>query len=167
MMTNLRILGRVALTGTVLALAASTPSAAGPNRGDVMSSTVADPFPPGRSGRPDSVVDRVADFYGAYIDARYGSGHTRLAEALRDHYLTAQLRHRLADWEAAHHQDGVLRARGVPMAWQVAYNDSGMGHTWIRVTLIWQNSGKRPHPTHLMVQADLATLRISGIKADE
>ncbi|MFD8396405.1 hypothetical protein ACFV2N_46360 [Streptomyces sp. NPDC059680] len=165
-MLNLRILRRVALTGTVLALAASTPSAALHSRGDVTSSTAA-AIPPGRNGSPDSLVDRVADFYGAYIDARYGSGDTRLAQAMRDHYLTAGLRHSLVQWEAAHRLDGMLRAKGVPTAWQVAYNDSGMGHTWIRVTLTWQGSGNRSHLTHLVIQADLATMRISDIETDE
>lgn len=163
MMLTLRILSRVALIGAVITIAVSTPSAALRSRGDAASLTAAT-FPPGRSGSPDSVVDRVADFYGAYIDARHGSGDKRLAQALRDHYLTVGLRHSLVGWEAAHYRDGVLRAKGVPIAWQVACNDSGMGHTWIRVTLTWHSSGNRSHHTHLMVQADLETMRISGIR---
>ncbi|AZQ40899.1 hypothetical protein EJ357_43700 [Streptomyces cyaneochromogenes] len=120
---------------------------------------------PARSGSPTSTVDRVADFYGAYIDVLFDSGRGRLANSLRGHYLTEQLRSSLARWEAAHHRDGVLRAKGVPIAWKVVYNDSGMGHCWTRVTLTWQDTGNQVHRTHLMVQSDLATRLISGIKA--
>jgi hypothetical protein len=120
----------------------------------------------GRSGSPQSTVDRVADFYGAYIDVLYDSGHSPLADSLRRHYLTAGLRHSLARWEAAHHKDGILRAKGVPTAWKVVYNDSGMGHCWTRATLTWQD-GNRTRHTHLMIQSDLATRLISGIRTAE
>ncbi|WP_328500526.1 hypothetical protein OG828_07275 [Streptomyces sp. NBC_00457] len=60
----------------------------------------------------------------------------------------------------------MLRAKGVPTAWQVVYNDSGMGHCWTRVTLTWQDPGNRSHRSHLMIQSDLATGRISGIRLD-
>lgn len=119
---------------------------------------------PGRSGSPTSAVDRVADFYGTYVDVLHDSGHGQLSGALRSHYLTPGLQRSLARWEAAHHQDGVLRAKGVPDQWSVVHNDSGMGHCWSRVTLTVQDSGHRAHRTHLMVQSDLATGLISGIK---
>ncbi|WJV44749.1 hypothetical protein [Streptomyces flavofungini] len=121
---------------------------------------------PSRSGAPTSTVDRVADFYGAYIDVLYDTGGGRLSQALRGHYLTAGLRHSLARWESVHHKDGVLRIKGVPTAWKVVYNDSGMGHCWSRVTLTWKDSGNHVHHTRLMVQSDLATRLISAIKAD-
>ncbi|MDN3027927.1 hypothetical protein [Streptomyces sp. S.PB5] len=122
---------------------------------------------PVRTGSPTSAVDRVADFYGAYVDVLYDVGHGRLTSALRAHYLTPGLQRSLARWEAAHHKDGVLRAKGVPTRWTVVYNDSGMGHCWSRVTLTWQDSGHRTHRTHLMVQSDLATMLISDIKIDK
>ncbi|MBJ3810678.1 hypothetical protein JGB26_26875 [Streptomyces flavofungini] len=121
---------------------------------------------PARSGAPTSTVDRVADFYGAYIDVLFDTGKGRLAHALRSHYLTAGLRQSLVRWESAHHKDGVLRVKSVPTAWKVVYNDSAMGHCWTRVTLTWQDSGNHVHHTRLLVQSDLATRLISGIKAD-
>ena len=62
-----------------------------------------------RSGSPDSAVDRVADFFGAYIDA-VSDGTDDLSTELRAHYLTGDFRQRLAAWEEANHADGVLRA---------------------------------------------------------
>ncbi|WP_030684391.1 hypothetical protein [Streptomyces sp. NRRL B-1347] len=121
---------------------------------------------PSRSGTPTSTVDRVADFYGAYIDVLYDTGNGRLARALRGHYLTAGLRHSLARWESTHHKDGVLRVKGVPTAWKVVYNDSGMGRCWSRVTLTWKDSRGHVHHTRLMVQSDLTTRLISAIKTD-
>jgi hypothetical protein len=50
-----------------------------------------------RGGSPDSAVDRVADFYGAYIDA-VSDGTDDLSGHLRAHYLTEDLRQRLAAW---------------------------------------------------------------------
>lgn len=120
----------------------------------------------GRGASPASAVDHVADFYGAYTDALHDVGHGQLTDALRRHYLTAQLRQTLTRWEAAHHQDGVLRAKGVPTRWSVEYNDSGMGHCWTRVTLSWNGSGKQSHTTHLTIQSDLATRLVSGIRVD-
>ena len=160
-----RALRRVALGGGLLALAASAPAAATGIRtaaGPATEATTA----PARKGSPHSAVDRVADFYGAYVDVLYDSGRGRLADALRTHYLTAGLRADLARWETAHNKDGVLRAKGVPIAWEVVYNDSGMGHCWTRVTLTWQDSGDRVRRTRLIVQSDLESQLISGIRAD-
>ncbi|MFI7413417.1 hypothetical protein ACIBU0_32550 [Streptomyces sp. NPDC049627] len=162
-MATARALSRVAIVGAVAALGASAPVTASGVRADTPA-TVTTVTDQARSGSPASVVDRVADFYGAYIDVLYDSGRGRLADSLRGHYLTPKLRSSLARWEAAHHKDGVLRAKGVPISWQVVYNDSGMGHCWTRVTLTWQDAGKHVHRTRLMVQSDLATRLISGIK---
>ncbi|MDC0765368.1 hypothetical protein [Streptomyces sp. HD] len=152
-----------AVVGAVVALGSSVPAVASDVRAD-RPATVTTVTAPARGGSPASTVDRVADFYGAYIDVLYDSGRNRLADSLRGHYLTPKLRSALARWETAHHKDGVLRAKGVPVSWQVVYNDSGMGHCWTRVTLTWQDSGSRVHRTHLMVQSDLATQLISGIR---
>lgn len=168
-MATSRTFRRVALVGAAVAIGASVPAAAsGGVRADTpatVTTVTTVTSAPARSGSPTSTVDRVADFYGAYIDVLFDSGRGRLANSLRGHYLTEQLRSSLARWEAAHHRDGVLRAKGVPLAWKVVYNDSGMGHCWTRVTLTWQDSGNRVHHTQLMVQSDLATRLISGIKA--
>ncbi|MGW7409971.1 hypothetical protein ACWGI9_40855 [Streptomyces sp. NPDC054833] len=119
-----------------------------------------------REGNPLSAVDHVADFYGAYVDALTDRGRGQLVDVLRRHYLTPELRRSLARWEAIHHRDGVLRVAGIPTAWQVDYNDSGTGHCWSRVTLTWEDAGNQSHHTHLMIQSDLETRRISGIRAD-
>ncbi|MFR0354649.1 hypothetical protein [Streptomyces sediminimaris] len=159
-----RAVRRLALGAVVPALAVTAPAAAaGPptHEGSAVATTPA----PAREGTPRSTVDRVADFYGAYIDVQYDSGRNGLANSLRAHYLTAGLRADLARWEAAHHKDGVLRAKGTPVAWRVVYNDSGMGHCWTRVTLTWQDPGNRTHRTHLMIQSDLGSRLISGIRA--
>ncbi|MGY6022683.1 hypothetical protein [Streptomyces spinosirectus] len=162
-MTTPRAVRRVALGAVVLALAATAPAAAtGPRTHD--GSAVATTAAPARKGTTRSAVDRVADFYGTYLDVLFDSGRNRLADSLRAHYLTAGLRADLARWEAVHHKDGVLRAKGTPIAWEVVYNDSGMGHCWTRVTLTWQDSGNRTHRTHLMIQSDLGSRLISGIR---
>lgn len=156
-------LRRLALGGAVLLLGATAPGIA--TGSQARSAAVATPeAPQARGGSPQSTVDRVADFYGAYIDILFDSGRGRLSHALRNHYLTPELRHTLARWEAAHHKDGVLRATGVPTAWKVVYNDSGMGHCWSRVTLTWKVSENHIRHTHLMVQSDIATRLISDLK---
>ncbi|WP_063795212.1 hypothetical protein [Streptomyces silaceus] len=122
--------------------------------------------PPTRSGSPASTVDHVADFYGAYIDVLHDAGRASLTDGLRHHYLSAGLRKSLARWESAHHRDGVLRAKGVPTAWKVTYQDSGMGHCWTRVTLMWHDRHHQAHHSRLLVQSDLATMDITGIRTD-
>ncbi|MFB7470801.1 hypothetical protein [Kitasatospora sp. NPDC056184] len=117
---------------------------------------------PVRGGSPDSAVDRVADFYGGYIDA-VSDGTDDLGEQLRAHYLTEDLRRRLAAWEEANHADGVLRAQNVPTAWAVGYHDSGAGHLFTTVTLTW-GTGPDARHTRLAVQSDLSTKLISDIK---
>ncbi|MCI3928876.1 hypothetical protein [Streptomyces sp. AN091965] len=162
--TRRRVMLREALlaTGVLVAVTATSGAAHTESPGR----TGAGPVVPSRSGTPASTVDRVADFYGSYIDVLYDTGKGRLAHALRGHYLTTGLRHGLARWESAHHEDGVLRAKSVPTAWRVDYNDSGMGHCWSRVTLTWKDSKNHVHHTRLMVQSDLDTRLISSIKAD-
>ncbi|WP_236047976.1 hypothetical protein [Streptacidiphilus fuscans] len=117
---------------------------------------------PVREGSPDSAVDRVADFYGAYIDA-VSDGTDNLSHELRSHYLTHDFQHRLTVWEEANHADGVLRAQDVPTHWEVRYHDSGAGHLFTTVTLTW---GTGPHAAHtrLAVQSDLSTKLISDIE---
>ncbi|MGW0566017.1 hypothetical protein [Streptomyces tauricus] len=162
-MTTSRVLSGLVLGGVILALGASAPAATTDHRADAPVSSAA---APDRGGSPQSTADRVADFYGAYIDVLYDSGRGRLADSLRRHYLTATLRQSLARWESTHHKDGVLRAKGVPVAWKAVYGDSGMGHCWTHVTLTWRDSGERVHRTHLAIRSDLDTRLISGVHLD-
>ncbi|MEV5594454.1 hypothetical protein [Streptomyces sp. NPDC052496] len=164
-MSGHRTVRRAALAAALSAFAVTAPAG---------SSAVAAPAPapagdraevPTRAGRTDSAVDRVADFYGSYLDAVTDDGRGALAQALRAHYLTPELRARLANWEQREHADGVLRAQDTPTAWRVAYNDSAMGRTWTRVRLTW-GSPEQPRYTHLLVTSDLNTLRISDIQPD-
>ncbi|WP_406169409.1 hypothetical protein [Streptomyces sp. NBC_00996] len=148
--TTVRVLVAAALLTAAGASVPAVASSAGP--------------PPARSGANGPVYDRVADFYGAYIDAVTDSGSGRLDSHLRTFYLTSDLRSRLAKWENREHADGVLRAQDVPRAWKVTAGDSGMGHTWSTVRLTW-GSAQHPTYTYLTVQSDLATKKISGIKA--
>ncbi|WP_030249855.1 hypothetical protein [Streptomyces violens] len=118
---------------------------------------------PARGGSPESTVDRVANFYGAYIDAVYDEDG-RLARELRNHYLRSDLRKRLADWEAKNHADGVLRAQNVPAKWSVKYDGSGTGSSYTIVTLTW-DSGSHPSTSRLAVRSSLETRQITDIKA--
>ena len=115
-----------------------------------------------RAGSPESAVDRVADFYAAYIDALF-DGTDDLGDQLRTHHLTADLRQRLAAWEEVNHADGVLRAQDVPTRWEVRYVDSGAGHLFTTVTLTW-GSGPDAGHTRLAVRSDLGTKRISDVE---
>ncbi|MCX4672377.1 hypothetical protein OG453_37930 [Streptomyces sp. NBC_01381] len=147
-----------------LLLALTVPAVGASSAGADTPSRVAGP--PARSGNPASTVDHVANFYGAYIDVLHDTGRGSLANGLRHHYLTSGLSKSLARWEAAHHRDGVLRAKGVPTAWRVTYQDSGMGHCWTRVKLTWHDGQHRAHHSYLIVQSDIATMDISGIQTD-
>lgn len=149
--TAIGVLLGAALLATATA-GASVPAFAGPTAP-----------PPARSGANGPAYDRVADFYGAYIDAVTDEGGGRLAGQLRTFYLTSDLRSRLTEWERREHADGVLRAQSVPRAWKVTAGDSGAGHTWSTVRLTW-GSAQHPAYTYLTVQSDLATKKISDIQ---
>ncbi|MEV0091685.1 hypothetical protein [Streptomyces sp. NPDC050738] len=156
----MRTAGRIAVTAALLTAVAVVPAAA--------STTTSSPRPPAPSvsGSPEVAYNRVADFYGTYIDAGYGEGGVaagRLSDSLRKFYLTPKLRRHLAAWENRNHADGVLRAQNVPRAWKVTPGDSGMEHTWSTVRLTW-GSPRHPAYTYLDVQSDLATKKISWIR---
>ncbi|MFJ7043580.1 hypothetical protein CTU88_39315 [Streptomyces sp. JV178] len=94
------------------------------------------------SGKPSDAVTRIADFYGAYIDAQSGPGNGgKLAEELRKYYLTADLRKQLKAWEAKNNADGVLRAQNVPVSWKVTDNGTA-NHTEAGITFTWGNGKK-------------------------
>ncbi|MDX3643741.1 hypothetical protein [Streptomyces sp. MB09-02B] len=104
------------------------------------------------TGTPGNVVTRVADFYGAYIDAKadYTDPDTTLAKALRKHYLTPDFANRLAAWEKRNGADGVLRAQNVPARWTVTDNGS-MGHSHEVVVTLTFGSGETTQKTKLFV----------------
>ncbi|MGH1552356.1 hypothetical protein ACRAWF_10055 [Streptomyces sp. L7] len=68
------------------------------------------------SGSPDDNITRIADFYGAYIDAEsdLDNGGGKLARQLRAYYLTPAYLKKLTAWEDKNHADGVLQAQNTP-----------------------------------------------------
>ncbi|MEU6222402.1 hypothetical protein [Streptomyces sp. NPDC047042] len=104
------------------------------------------------SGTPGKAVTRVADFYGAYIDAKgdYTDPDAALATALRKHYLTPDFAKRLAAWEKKNGADGVLRAQNVPARWTVTDNGS-MGHSHEVVVTLTFGSGETTQKIKLFV----------------
>ncbi|WP_328677146.1 hypothetical protein OG226_11890 [Streptomyces sp. NBC_01261] len=90
------------------------------------------------SGSPDDNITRIADFYGAYIDAEsdLDSGGGKLATELRGYYLTPAYLKELKAWEAKNHADGVLQAQNTPMSWKVTDNGTA-DYTEAAITLTW------------------------------
>ncbi|MEU2062662.1 hypothetical protein [Streptomyces sp. NPDC013455] len=87
-------------------------------------------------GKPTDPITRIADFYGAYIDAQHAPDGGRLATELRKHYIDASYLKKLKAWEDSHHADGVLRAQNVPVAWRVTDNGTA-DYTEAGITLTW------------------------------
>lgn len=110
------------------------------------------------SGKSSDNVTRVADFYGAYIDAVTDEGGGRLADALRGHYLTPAFQKELNAWEESNHADGVLQAQNVPLAWKVTDNGTA-DYTEAVVTLTWS----RNQTTKLIVDVTRGTHKIFHI----
>ncbi|MFI7499164.1 hypothetical protein ACIBVL_11755 [Streptomyces sp. NPDC049687] len=104
------------------------------------------------SGTSRQVVTRVADFYGAYIDAKgdYTDPDATLATALRKHYLTPGFAKRLAAWEKKNGADGVLRAQNVPARWTVT-DHGAVGHSHEVVVTLTFGSGGTTQKTKLFV----------------
>ncbi|MEU8589527.1 hypothetical protein AB0C59_21385 [Streptomyces sp. NPDC048664] len=104
------------------------------------------------SGTNGQAVTRVADFYGAYIDAKgdYTDPDVTLATALRKHYLTSDFAKRLAAWEQQNGADGVLRAQNVPTAWTVTDNGAVGNSREVMATLTF-GSGETTRKTRLFV----------------
>ncbi|MFI9390032.1 hypothetical protein ACIG53_04040 [Streptomyces bauhiniae] len=156
-----------------LALAAVTPALAGTASTPALAGTASTPARPAAAttaqGDPRNVTQRVTDFYGAYIDAVWDTEDPASgadAKALRDFYLSASARKKVAAWEKKNHADGILFAQNVPVKWKVAYTGSGMGHATSRVTLTWSD-GKHPQVTRIDVQSDLTTRKITDLKPAE
>ncbi|MGX5186851.1 hypothetical protein ACWKT5_29830 [Streptomyces avermitilis] len=89
------------------------------------------------SGKPADSVTRIADFYGAYIDAQSDPDNGgKLVDALRKYYVSASYLKELKAWEDKNHADGVLRAQNVPVRWKVTDNGTA-DYTEAVVTLTW------------------------------
>lgn len=148
----------------VLTLAAVTPALAGPSpaAGTRTATSAAAPAP---QGDPRTATTRVANFYGAYIDAIWDNedpGSAAQAKALRAFYLSPALQKKVAAYEEREHADGILFAQNVPVKWAVSYTGSGAGHSTALVTLTW-NDGANPDVTKIKVQSDLRTLKITDL----
>ncbi|MZD04721.1 hypothetical protein GTW43_06425 [Streptomyces sp. SID5785] len=161
---NLR--ARLLVAGAVaaaLGLAAVTPALAAPApSGAPHATTVA---PASVQGDPRDATDRVADFYGAYIDAVWSTDDPAAgaqAKALRAFYLSPAARKKVAAYEAREHADGILFAQNVPVKWDVTYTGSGAGHSTARVTLTW-SEGEHPEVSRIKVRSDLATGKITDL----
>ncbi|MFF9113684.1 hypothetical protein [Streptomyces sp. NPDC014805] len=120
---------RTALTAGVLAVALGVGATVQASAG----------APRSVSGKPSDNITRIADFYGAYIDAVTDENSGGLGQALRSQYLTPAFQKELNAWEAKNHANGVLRAQNVPLAWKVT--DRGTAdHTEAVITLTWSKS---------------------------
>lgn len=118
-------------------------------------------------GDPRSTTNRVADFYGAYIDSIWDNEDPAAganAKALRSFYLSAAAQKKVAAFEAKEHADGILFAQNVPVKWKVDYTGSGAGHATSLVTLTWSD-GANPEVTKIKVQSDLQTRKITDLAA--
>ncbi|MFJ9020520.1 hypothetical protein ACIRPU_11125 [Streptomyces sp. NPDC102259] len=109
------------------------------------------------SGKPSDNITRIADFYGAYIDAVSDEGGDKLADELRKHYLTPAFQKELAAWEDKNHANGVLQAQNVPLAWKVTDNGTA-NYTEAVVTLTWGDQ-----TTKLIVDMTRGTRKIFHI----
>jgi hypothetical protein len=107
------------------------------------------------NGFNGDVVTQVADFYGAYVDAKDAprGPDTALAKALRAHYLTPAFAKKLEAWEKTNKADGLLRAQNVPTRWTVSEGGNGLE---VLVTLTFGGAGESPTTTtRLAVKLDV------------
>lgn len=146
------------VTGGFASAAPAAPAPAAPAPAPAPAPAVAGALP-SVSGSPEAAFTRIADFYGAYIDAVY-DGDGKTSTQLRSFYLSKSLQGQLTKWEADNHADGVLRAQNVPLQWKVTSTGSGAGRTGATVTFTWGGGDT----TQVQVQADLATRKIVSIK---
>jgi hypothetical protein len=156
------LLTAVALTGG-LTLAAVAPALAGTGASHTTHTAAVS----SAQGDPRNVTQRVADFYGAYVDAVWSTDDRSAgdaAKALRSFYLSAAAQKKVAAFEKKEHADGILFAQNVPVKWKVTYTGSGAGHATSRVTLTWSD-GPHAEISKIDVQSDLKTLKITDLKS--
>ncbi|MFE2735405.1 hypothetical protein [Streptomyces sp. NPDC059349] len=152
-----------AAVAATLSLTAITPALAGTSA----HTTAVAAAPAPSQGDPRSTTNRVADFYGAYIDSIWDNEDPAAganAKALRSFYLSAAAQKKVSAFEATEHADGILFAQNVPVKWKVDYTGSGAGHATSLVTLTWSD-GANPEVTKIKVQSDLQTRKITDLAA--
>ncbi|MEU4169411.1 hypothetical protein AB0F46_21365 [Streptomyces sp. NPDC026665] len=115
------------------------------------------------SGRTGESVTQVADFYGAYVDAKDAprGPDAALSKALRAHYLTPVFAKQLAAWEKKNGADGVLRAQNVPVEWTVS---EGRTSREIDVTHTFGGGEAPTVTTHLVVKLEPVSGDITAIR---
>jgi hypothetical protein len=115
------------------------------------------------TGFNGDLVTQTADFYGAYIDAKDDAGgpDTKLAKALRTHYLAPAFAKRLAAWEKKNNLDGVLRAQNVPVDWTVS---EGRDSREIRVTHAFGGGETPTVTTDLVVKLEPVSGDVTDIR---
>ncbi|MET8247638.1 hypothetical protein ABZV31_26425 [Streptomyces sp. NPDC005202] len=149
-----------------LSLAAVTPALAGTGTAHTTRGAARAASAATAQGDPRDVTQRVADFYGSYIDSVWDNEDPAAAanaEALRAFYLSAAAQKKVAAFEAKEHADGILFAQNVPVKWKVVYTGSGAGHATSQVTLTWSD-GKDAEVSKIDVQSDLKTHKITDLK---
>ncbi|MGW2083450.1 hypothetical protein ACWCOW_42605, partial [Streptomyces sp. NPDC001939] len=123
--TRTALFASAAIAAT-LSLTAITPALAGTSAH--ATAVAAAPVP--SQGDPRSTTNRVADFYGAYIDSIWDNEDPAAganAKALRSFYLSAAAQKKVAAFEAKEHADGILFAQNVPVKWMDHDVDRGLG----------------------------------------
>ncbi|MFE2988942.1 hypothetical protein [Streptomyces sp. NPDC059262] len=164
--TRTALFAAAAIAAT-LSLTAITPALAGTSAHTTAHTTAVAAVPAPSQGDPRSTTNRVADFYGAYIDSIWDNEDPAAganAKALRSFYLSAAAQKKVAAFEAKEHADGILFAQNVPVKWKVDYTGSGAGHATSLVTLTWSD-GANPEVTKIKVQSDLQTRKITDLAA--
>ncbi|WP_030175403.1 hypothetical protein [Streptomyces sp. NRRL S-813] len=154
-----------ALAGA-LCLGAVTPALAGAGTTHTTDGARRTASVPTAQGDPRAVTQRVADFYGAYIDTVWDGEDPAAGaslKALKGFYLSADARRKVAAYEAREHADGILFAQNVPVKWKVAYTGSGAGQATSRVTLVWSDR-RDAQVTRIDVRSDLKTRKITDLR---
>ncbi|MET7360074.1 hypothetical protein ABZS76_16705 [Streptomyces sp. NPDC005562] len=152
-----------------LSVAVVTPALAGTSSHPATTAHSAAAAPAAKTGDPRSTTDRVANFYGAYIDSVWANEDPAAggqAKALRAFYLSAAAQKKVAAFEEKEHADGILFAQNVPVKWKVTYTGSGAGHATSLVTLTWSD-GPSAEVSKIKVQSDLRTQKITDLAPAE
>ncbi|MEU6804820.1 hypothetical protein [Streptomyces neyagawaensis] len=138
-------------------------SAPAPAKASAATSAKASAAPRSITGFNGDLVTQTADFYGAYVDAKDDATgpDTKLAKALRTHYLTPAFAKRLAAWEKKNNLDGVLCAQNVPVDWTVS---EGRNSREIRVTHAFGGGETPTVTTDLVVKLEPVSGDVTDIR---